>query len=158
MRVDPSDDAIVLGADPEGILTACAVGIADMCVGDAVEPSPAEGDDDDDFERFYNALDLTAYFAGPYELQDVDDDAADNTEPVQATVLETVGGAAGERVGAVFMEVVEVFGYMHSCMIMYRDLKPENLLVDDEGHVRPIDLAPTLTLTLTLSLPLTRCA
>ena len=66
------------------------------------------------------------------------------------------------------MEVVEVFGYMHSCMIMYRDLKPENLLVDDEGHVRPIDLAPTLTrtltrsstltLTLTLSLPLTRCA
>ena len=34
------------------------------------------------------------------------------------------------------MEVVEVFGYMHSCAIMYRDLKPENLLVDDEGHVR----------------------
>jgi beta-adrenergic-receptor kinase len=38
------------------------------------------------------------------------------------------------------MEVVEVFGYMHSCMIMYRDLKPENLLVDDEGHVRLIDM------------------
>ena len=37
-------------------------------------------------------------------------------------------------------EVVEVFGYMHSCMIMYRDLKPENLLVDDEGHVRPAPL------------------
>jgi beta-adrenergic-receptor kinase len=38
------------------------------------------------------------------------------------------------------METVEVFGYMHSCMIMYRDLKPENLLVDDEGHVRLIDM------------------
>ena len=38
------------------------------------------------------------------------------------------------------METVEVMGYMHSCQIMYRDLKPENLLVDDEGHVRLIDM------------------
>ena len=38
------------------------------------------------------------------------------------------------------MEVVEVFGYMHSSMIMYRDLEPENLLVDNEGHVRLIDM------------------
>jgi len=38
------------------------------------------------------------------------------------------------------MQTIEVFGYMHDCKIMYRDLKPENLLVDDEGHVRLIDM------------------
>ena len=31
-------------------------------------------------------------------------------------------------------------GYIHGCRIMYRDLKPENLLVDEEGHVRLIDM------------------
>ena len=44
-----SDDATVLGADPEGILTACTVGVADMCVGVGLTPSPAEGDEDEDF-------------------------------------------------------------------------------------------------------------
>ena len=38
------------------------------------------------------------------------------------------------------MEVVEVLAYMHAQKILYRDLKPENLLVDDEGHVRLIDM------------------
>jgi len=38
------------------------------------------------------------------------------------------------------MEVVEVFAYMHDQKILYRDLKPENLLVDDIGHVRLIDM------------------
>jgi len=38
------------------------------------------------------------------------------------------------------MEVVEVLSYMHRQKILYRDLKPENLLVDDEGHVRLIDM------------------
>ena len=42
----------------------------------------------------------------------------------------------GPQVNWALMETVEVFGYMHSCQIMYRDLKPENLLVDDDGHVR----------------------
>jgi len=38
------------------------------------------------------------------------------------------------------MEVVEVISYMHNQKILYRDLKPENLLVDDQGHVRLIDM------------------
>ena len=80
-----------------------------MCVGVGFTPALAEGDEDDDFERFHNALDLTAYFAGPYELQDVDDDAADNTEPVQAAVIETAVGSIAVGVGAVFLGVVEVF-------------------------------------------------
>ena len=46
----------------------------------------------------------------------------------------------GAQVQWTLTEVVEVFDYMHSCKVMYRDLKPENLLVDDEGHVRLIDM------------------
>ena len=38
------------------------------------------------------------------------------------------------------METVEVLSYMHNQKILYRDLKPENLLVDDQGHVRLIDM------------------
>ena len=38
------------------------------------------------------------------------------------------------------METVEVLAYMHREKILYRDLKPENLLVDDAGHVRLIDM------------------
>jgi len=38
------------------------------------------------------------------------------------------------------METVEVLAYMHAQKILYRDLKPENLLVDDAGHVRLIDM------------------
>ena len=45
-----------------------------------------------------------------------------------------------EQVRWAIMEVVEVMGYIHGCRIMYRDLKPENLLVDEVGHVRLIDM------------------
>ena len=47
---------------------------------------------------------------------------------------------AAEQVRWVTMELVEVFGYVHSQHIMYRDLKPENVLVDQRGHVRLIDM------------------
>ena len=47
---------------------------------------------------------------------------------------------AAEQVRWVIMELVEVFGYIHSQHIMYRDLKPENVLVDQRGHVRLIDM------------------
>ena len=47
---------------------------------------------------------------------------------------------AAEQCQWAMMEVVEVLSYMHGQKILYRDLKPENLLVDDEGHVRLIDM------------------
>jgi len=47
---------------------------------------------------------------------------------------------AAEQVKWALMEVTEVMSYMHSQSILYRDLKPENLLIDDEGHIRLIDM------------------
>jgi len=45
-----------------------------------------------------------------------------------------------EQVRLVVMEVVCVMAYIHAQMVLYRDLKPENLLVDEHGHVRLIDM------------------
>ena len=45
-----------------------------------------------------------------------------------------------EQVHWVLMETVEVFTYIHAQNILYRDLKPENLLMDADGHIRLIDM------------------
>ena len=45
-----------------------------------------------------------------------------------------------DQVRFVVMEVVCVIGYCHMQNVLYRDLKPENLLIDEQGHVRMIDM------------------
>jgi serine/threonine protein kinase len=36
-------------------------------------------------------------------------------------------------------EIVIAFEYLHAKNILYRDLKPENVLIDSEGHIRIAD-------------------
>jgi tRNA A-37 threonylcarbamoyl transferase component Bud32 len=49
-----------------------------------------------------------------------------------------------EQAHFVGLEVVCIFGYLHSRLVLYRDLKPENLLLDGAGHVRLIDFGLSL--------------
>ena len=38
-----------------------------------------------------------------------------------------------------FSEICLGMLYLHSKMIVYRDIKPENILLDSDGHVRIAD-------------------
>ena len=40
----------------------------------------------------------------------------------------------------VIMETVCVMAYCHTQNVLYRDMKPENLLIDEHGHIRMIDM------------------
>jgi len=52
-----------------------------------------------------------------------------------------------EQVKFVVMEVVCVIAYCHAQNVLYRDLKPENLLIDAAGHVRMIDMGLAARIT-----------
>lgn len=44
-------------------------------------------------------------------------------------------------------EIVVALEYLHSQSVVYRDLKPENLLLDKEGHLKMTDFGFAKKLT-----------
>ena len=52
-----------------------------------------------------------------------------------------VKGPFNDNIGRFYIAcVVEAFDYLHKRHYCYRDLKPENLMVDNNGYVRLVDL------------------
>jgi len=52
-----------------------------------------------------------------------------------------------DQVRFVIMETVCVMYYCHTQQVLYRDLKPENLLIDADGHIRLIDMGLAARIT-----------
>ena len=49
------------------------------------------------------------------------------------------GGFQEDRARFYAAEIVSALEYLHKSGVVYRDLKPENVLVDNEGHIRLTD-------------------
>ena len=67
-------------------------------------------------------------------------DACPNGDLRKYATAESAVRLSAEQVRFVGLEVVMVLLYLHAQAVLYRDLKPENLLLDSAGHVRVTDL------------------
>ena len=54
-------------------------------------------------------------------------------------LVSTKGGLSEEDCQFYVEEVIEALSYMHNQGIIYRDLKPENVMLDWEGHIKIVD-------------------
>ena len=55
------------------------------------------------------------------------------------SVLRNKGYFTNSQANFYGAEIVSALDYMHSKFIVYRDLKPENLLLDRQGHLKITD-------------------
>jgi serine/threonine protein kinase len=53
--------------------------------------------------------------------------------------LQMAGKFSEERAKFYTAEIVLALEYLHKAGVVYRDVKPENILIDSEGHVRLTD-------------------
>lgn len=56
-----------------------------------------------------------------------------------SVMLEQTGRFGDDQARLCTLEVALGIGYLHSMNILHRDLKPDNLMVDDAGHIKIVD-------------------
>lgn len=61
-------------------------------------------------------------------------------EYIEGSDIEEYLRAKPETVNEVFLQVIDGFAYLESCQILHRDIRPQNILVSDDGIVKIIDL------------------
>ncbi|MEM7730128.1 MAG: serine/threonine-protein kinase [Pseudomonadota bacterium] len=118
-------------------------------------------------QRFLQERDLVASLEHPGLARVIDGGQADDGRPY--FVMELVKGApidAAAQAGKMnraerlrlFLNVCEAVAYAHARLVLHRDLKPDNVLVDDEGRARVIDfgIATTVADSSDLKTPMSR--
>ena len=55
------------------------------------------------------------------------------------TLIRKAGHFSAQRTRFYTAQILLAMEHMHNNGIIYRDLKPENVLIDSEGHVKIID-------------------
>ena len=61
-------------------------------------------------------------------------------EYVEGRDIEEYLRAKPETINDVFLQTIDGFAYLESCQILHRDIRPQNLLVRDDGILKIIDL------------------
>ncbi len=61
-------------------------------------------------------------------------------EYVEGQDIEEWLGHFPETVNALFLQAIEGFAYLESCLVLHRDIRPENILVRSDGVLKVIDL------------------
>jgi eukaryotic-like serine/threonine-protein kinase len=61
-------------------------------------------------------------------------------EFVRGTDIEDYGTQNPEKINELFLQAIEGFAYLEASRILHRDIRPQNLMVTDEGILKVIDL------------------
>ena len=107
-------------------------------------------EDDEFLGRFRREARLAAGLQHPNLVRVYDFDAGARPYLVMeyvegGTLAERISGGAGLDPESLARELLEALRHIHAAGILHRDVKPQNVLIDGEGHTRLTDFGIALT-------------